>query len=78
MRDASGNAVSDSFYEVEEGPLDGSVLDPAHPRKQAAVAGGESTRYTHKYDEFGELRSTVSYSWNILADLLTRQAGPVQ
>ena len=61
MRDASGNALSDSFYGVEEGPLDGSVLDPAHPRKQAYVAGAESTRYTHQYDEFMELRSTVSY-----------------
>jgi hypothetical protein len=61
VRDASGNTLSDAFYGVDEGPLDASVLDPARPRKQAAVAGAESSRYAAKYDELGRIQSTVSY-----------------
>jgi len=61
-RDALGNSTGYSLFGVTTGPLDASVLDPAHPPMKVATPdiGPESETHRLTYDAMGRL-ATGSY-----------------
>ena len=61
-RDPLGNSTGYSLFGVVTGPLDASVLDPAHPPMKAVTPdiGGDSERHRLTYDASGRL-ATASY-----------------
>jgi len=62
VRDSLGNSKSYSLFGVVDGPLDVSVLDPAHPPTKAVTPdiGADSENHRLTYDADGRL-STASY-----------------
>ena len=72
VRDSLGNAKSYSLFGVVDGPLDVTVLDPAHPPKKAATPdiGPESETHRLTYDGDGRL-ATASYVFPVVGASLT-------